>query len=52
MQVNARVHRKGTPAKVVKIYFMQLDTGSEKNILDSESEINAWSRSMFLLCVD
>ena len=52
MQVNARIHRKGTPAKVVKIYFMKLDTGNEKNILESEDEINTWSRMMFKMCID
>lgn len=52
MQVNARIHRKGTSATVVKIYFMHLDTGDEKNILESEAEINEWSRQMFALSID
>ena len=51
-QVNARLHRKGTPAKVVKLFIMKLNTDKEKNILDSEDEINRWSRAMYSLAVE
>lgn len=48
VQVNARVHRKGSTAKVVKIFFMKLIT-DEPNILDSEDQIQSWSREMMKL---
>lgn len=48
----ARVHRQGTPAKIVKIFFMRLDTGDTPNILERENDINEWSRQMFKLIID
>ena len=50
-QTNARIHRQGTTASVVKIFFMRLNT-DESNILDSETEIAEWSRKMFKLIID
>lgn len=47
----ARVWRRGQPAKVVKIYYLKLYTNEEPNILDSESEINEWSRAMFNIAI-
>ena len=51
IQVNARVWRKGSSAHVVKIFFMKLIT-DEPNIIDSENEINTWSRTMFKLVMN
>ena len=50
-QTNARIHRQGTTASVVKIFFMRLNTDAP-NILDSETEIAEWSRKMFKLIID
>ena len=47
----ARVHRKGQPAKVVRIYFMHLDTGETHNILERENEILEWSRAVVRLAI-
>lgn len=47
----ARVHRKGSPASNVKIYFMHLDT-TEPNILERESDILTWSREIVRLAID
>ena len=47
----ARIWRRGQPAKVVKIYYLKLYTNEEPNILDSESEINEWSRAMFNIAI-
>ena len=47
----ARIWRRGQAAKVVKIFYLKLDTGDEPNILDSESEISDWSRQMFRIAI-
>ena len=49
VQIEARLHRQGTPAESVKIYYMKLNTNDEPNILDSESELTEWSRFMIRL---
>lgn len=51
-QNSARIHRQGTPASVIKIFFLRLDTGNQPNILERESDINMWSRAMFKMIID
>lgn len=46
-QAKARIYRRNAAAKSVHFYYVKLDTGGQKNILDSEQEIMEWSKEMF-----
>jgi SNF2 family DNA or RNA helicase len=50
-QCVARLYRKGQDT-AVKVYFISFDTGKTKNLLNSEAEINEWSRMMFKIAID
>ena len=52
VQIEARIHRNGSPANSIKIYYMKLDTDQIPNLLDSEEEIVEWSRAMLRLAMD
>lgn len=49
-QTIARIYRRGAASKVVKIYYMKLDT-PEKNLMDNAYDILEWSAKLFDLAM-